>query len=135
MAPEGTLATDGNSEIWIYRLPAVTDVDLTLGADLPLQDLSVGGEFQQITDTPASRVPTAGSGTTPLRFSLTTIAKLRSPTTATFIAFISTRNHVPGVGNTDGNPELFFYNVGSDTFYAGHNHSGCHAGNWFGLSE
>jgi hypothetical protein len=33
---EGTLAQDGNSEIWIYRLPAVPDVDLTLGTDLPL---------------------------------------------------------------------------------------------------
>jgi hypothetical protein len=43
---EGTLAQDANSEIWIYRVPAVADVDLTLGADLPLQDLSVGTFFQ-----------------------------------------------------------------------------------------
>jgi hypothetical protein len=34
---EGTLAADGNSELWIYKLPAVADVDLTLGAELPLQ--------------------------------------------------------------------------------------------------
>ena len=34
---EGTLAQDGNSEIWIYRLPAVGDVNLSLGADLRIR--------------------------------------------------------------------------------------------------
>ena len=33
---EGTLAADGNSEIWVYQLPAVADVNLSLGTDLPL---------------------------------------------------------------------------------------------------
>jgi len=33
------LAKDGNQEIWVYQLPAVTDVDLSTGANLPLQDL------------------------------------------------------------------------------------------------
>ena len=56
----GALAADGNQEIWVYQLPAVTDVDLSSGADLPLQDLT-SGAFTQITNTPASRVPSAGA--------------------------------------------------------------------------
>src|SRR4029079_14485388 len=56
---EGNLANDGNSEIWIYRLTAVTDVDLTLGTDLPEITLSAG-TFILVTNTPASRVPRAG---------------------------------------------------------------------------
>src|SRR5205085_3173321 len=53
-------AADANSEIWTYRLPAVSDVDLTLGADLPLQDLAAG-TFFHVTQTTASRASTAGS--------------------------------------------------------------------------
>jgi hypothetical protein len=111
---EGDLAADGNSEIWIYRMPAVTDVDLTLGADLPLQDLSLGS-FERITDTPASRVPRPGSPTAAPFFA----DDNREPAISdngNIIAFISTANLVPGVGNTDRNPELFFYNVATDSF-------------------
>jgi hypothetical protein len=117
---EGTLAQDGNSEIWIYRLPAVTDVDLTLGADLALQDLTTG-TFTQVTNTPASRLPTFGAPAT-----TTTAAKIpffaddnREATISddgTILAFISTANLVPGVGNADRNPELFFFNVNATTF-------------------
>ena len=111
---EGNLANDGNSELWIYRLPAVADVDLTLGADLPLQDLAAG-TFTQITNTPASRVPTAGS-TTLLPFWADDNRDASVSDDGSIIAFISTRNLVPGVGNADGNPELFFYNVNTNTF-------------------
>jgi len=122
---EGTLAQDANTELWIYRLPAVVDVNLTLGTDLPLQDLATGA-FTQITNTPASRLPTPGAPAT-----TTTPAKIpffaddnREPAindNGTILAFISTRNLVPGVGNTDGNPELFFYNVGAGTLSQGTN--------------
>ena len=54
------LGNDANSEIWIYRVPAVADVDLTLGADLPLNDLAIG-TFFKVRETTASRKPTAGS--------------------------------------------------------------------------
>jgi len=122
---EGTLAQDANTEIWIYRVPAVVDVDLTLGTDLPLSNLSIG-TFTQITNTPASRLPTPGvPGTT------TTAPKApffaddnREPfisDNGSIIAFISTRNLVPGTGNTDANPELFFFNVGAGTFSQGTN--------------
>lgn len=116
---EGTLANDANSEIWIYRVPPVADVNLTLGTDLPLQDLA-GGTFTQITNTAASRLPTAGAaGVSPFFAD-----DNREPTindTGSMIAFTSTRNLVPGVGNTDGNPEIFLYNVVSGSFIQGTN--------------
>jgi hypothetical protein len=116
---EGTLAQDGNSEIWIYRVPAVPDVDLTLGTDLPLTDLATG-TFTQITNTPASRLPTAGAtGISPFFAD-----DNREPSITDdghLLAFISTRNLVPGVGNADGNPELFFYNLQSTTLIQGTN--------------
>jgi uncharacterized protein (TIGR03437 family) len=34
----------------------------------------------------------------------------------TVIAFVSTRDLVPSVGNADGNPEVFLYNVGTGSF-------------------
>jgi WD40 repeat protein len=112
---EGNLAADGNSEIWIYKLPAVADVDLTTGAELPLQDLTVGGEFKQVTITGASRVPRAGS-TTLAPFFADDNRDAAISDDGNVLAFISTRDLVPGVGNTDGNPELFFYNVQTGAF-------------------
>jgi uncharacterized protein (TIGR03437 family) len=116
---EGTLAQDGNSEIWIYRVPAVPDVDLTLGTDLPLTDLA-GGTFAQITNTPASRLPTAGS-TNIIPFFADDNREPTITDDGNLLAFISTRNLVPGVGNADGNPELFFYNLQSTSFIQGTN--------------
>jgi hypothetical protein len=116
---EGTLAQDGNSEIWIYRF-AVSDVDLTLGLDLPLEDLASSGTFTRITDTPASRLPTAGSPTTAPFFADDNRESTISDD-GNILAFISTRNLVPGVGNTDGNPELFFFNIGTTGFTQGTN--------------
>src|ERR1043166_1742571 len=116
---EGTLAQDGNSELWIYRVPAVSDVDLTQGTDLPLTDLAAG-TFIQITNTPASRLPTAGSTTASPFFA----DDNREPAISddgNLIAFISTRDLVPGVGNADGNPELFFYNIATKTPIQGTN--------------
>ncbi|HEY6245677.1 MAG TPA: hypothetical protein VIX17_17125 [Pyrinomonadaceae bacterium] len=116
---EGTLAQDGNSEIWIYRVPAVPDVDLTLGTDLPLTDLAAG-TFSQITNTPASRLPTAGAtGVTPFFADDNREATITDD--GNLLAFISTRNLVPGVGNADGNPELFFYNLQSTALIQGTN--------------
>ena len=111
---EGNLAADGNSEIWIYKLPAVTDVDLTLGAELPKQDLTTG-MFERVTNTPASRVPTPGSSTAAPFFA----DDNREPAISddgNLLAFISTRNPGSLTGNSDGNPDLFFYNVGSKAF-------------------
>jgi uncharacterized protein (TIGR03437 family) len=116
---EGTLAQDGNTEIWIYRFSAGPDVDLTLGTDLTLIPIDKG-TFTQITNTPASRVPRAGS-TTAAPFYADDNREATISDDGRLIAFISTRNLVPGVGNADGNPELFFYNTITTTFTQGTN--------------
>ena len=116
---EGNLATDANTEIWIYRMPAVTDVDLTQGAEIPKVDLAAG-VFTRITDTPASRLPTAGSATF-LPFYADDNREASISDDGRIIAFISTRNLVPGVGNADANPELFFYDVAGVSFSQGTN--------------
>jgi hypothetical protein len=72
--------------------------------------------FEPVTgNTPASRPPLPGAvGVTPFFAD-----DNREPTISddgAIIAFISTRDLVPGVGNADFNPELFFYTVGSKTF-------------------
>ncbi|MDQ5844374.1 MAG: hypothetical protein M3539_03680, partial [Acidobacteriota bacterium] len=98
------LAADANQEIWIYRLPAVTDVNLASGDDL-FQDLTLGS-FSQITNTSASRPPFAGSAEGKPQVAFDN----REPTISDngdIVAFISTRSLV-GTGNADGNPELFF---------------------------
>ncbi|HET6975730.1 MAG TPA: hypothetical protein VFI24_05380 [Pyrinomonadaceae bacterium] len=118
-APTGTDSTtwrgDANSEIWIYRIPAVADVDLTLGADLPLQNLEGTANFFQVTDTTASRAPTAGSSSASPFFaddnreaSISDDGKI--------LAFISTRSFTGGTGNADANPELFLYNIDGATY-------------------
>jgi len=109
------LDKDANSEIWIYRMPAVADVDLTLGTDLPFQDLGAG-TFDPVTvNTPASRAPTPGAvGVTPFFADDNREATISDD--GAIIAFISTRDLVPGVGNADFNPELFFYTVADKTF-------------------
>jgi uncharacterized protein (TIGR03437 family) len=104
----GALAADGNQELWIYQLPGVTDVNLSSGDDLPLQDLTTG-TFTSITNTPASRVPAAGTATA-APFVADDNREATISDNGNIIAFISTRNLVPSVGNTDGNPELFFFN-------------------------
>ena len=98
------LVADGNQEIWIYQLPEIDDVfDLSSGDELPLTDLTTG-TFRQITDTPPSR---------PLRTGVFLPDVLDDNRDATIsddgntLAFVSNRDIVPAVGNTDANPELF----------------------------
>ena len=122
----GALAADGNQEIWIYQVPAISDVDLTSGANLPIFPLS-GGAFTRITDTPATLVPTPGAP--PPTPGLPPIAPQvaddnRDATISddgNRIAFISTANLVPSVGNADRNPELFFFNRQMSAFTQGTN--------------
>ncbi|MGH9880444.1 MAG: hypothetical protein ACRD6N_03325, partial [Pyrinomonadaceae bacterium] len=111
---DGVLAADGNQEIWIYQLPAVADVSLSSGVDLPLQDLTAG-TFTRITNTPASRLPTPGAaGIAPFVADDNRSAMISD--NGTVIGFVSTRNLVPTVGNNDGNPEVFVFNVATASF-------------------
>jgi uncharacterized protein (TIGR03437 family) len=118
----GTLATDGNQEIWTYKftVPDIPQSALSSGASVGPIDLSTG-TFRRITDTPASASPVPGSTT-----SIPRVADDNREASISddgnVIAFISNRNPVPGVGNLDadaappgGNPEVFTYNVGTGT--------------------
>lgn len=103
------LTTDGNLEIWLYQIPAYAPADLSSGDEVPLTTLS-GGAFTRVTNTLPSRLPQAGSATT-------------SPSVADdnhdasiddnggVIAFVSTRDLVPSVGNAspNNNDEIFTY--------------------------
>jgi len=116
------LDADGNQEIWIYQLPAVADqIDLSNGDELPLTDLTTG-TFQQVTNTTPSRPLQLG------KFPPDVVDDNRDPTISddgNTLAFISTRDLVPSVGNTDFNPELFLvrttnnYVGGSNTIVQG----------------
>ena len=109
----GALAADGNTEIWLYVLPEVSDVNLAAGADLPLQDLSAG-TFVRLTNTPASRVPTPGAaGVAPFIADDNRDAMISDD--GNIVSLISTANLVPP-GNTDRNPELFLFNRATSTF-------------------
>ncbi|MFN2515207.1 MAG: hypothetical protein ABR556_03240 [Pyrinomonadaceae bacterium] len=100
----GSAAVDGNQEIWIYRLPPVSDVNLSSGDDQPFVNLA-GGTFQRITITPTSR--TLRTGINPPDVVDDNREAAISDDGIT-LAFISTRDLVPSPGNADANPELFF---------------------------
>src|SRR6185369_15558338 len=92
----GGTALDNNAPnpvIWVYTLPAVTDVDLTLGAEVPFVDLATGS-FDFMTQTNASRVPTPGSSTA-LPFFADDNRDPAISDDGSIIAFISTRT-LPG---------------------------------------
>jgi len=102
------LSADANQELWIYELPPVADVDLTRGNDQPFTDLAAGTLLPQITNTPASRLPTAGTATSS-PFVADDNREATISDNGSTIAFISTADLVPAVGNADRNPELFFW--------------------------
>lgn len=104
------LSADANQEIWIYELPPVADVDLTRGNDQPVTNLA-GGVFTQITNSPASRAPVAGSATSSPFVADDNREGVISDNGST-LAFISTANLVAATGNADRNPELFFWTSG-----------------------
>jgi hypothetical protein len=54
------LLQDANLEVWLYKLPAFTDIpDLSTGVDPAFVDLSAG-TFTRVTNTATSRFPVAG---------------------------------------------------------------------------
>jgi uncharacterized protein (TIGR03437 family) len=109
------LHADGNTELFIYRIPDVPDADLSSGAEITPVDLSAG-TMTRVTFTPASEVPRPGaSGTSPF-FALDN----NSPAVnddASYIAFVSqAKTGIPGESNADGNQEIFIYNRLTGTF-------------------
>ncbi len=103
------LTDDGNTEIWLYQVPAVATVNLSAGAELAITDLSAG-TFTRVTNTPASRTPFPGSATNgPIIADDNRSATINN--NGNYIAFVSNRDLVPTVGNAspDNNDEIFTY--------------------------
>jgi Tol biopolymer transport system component len=107
------LTADGNTEIWLYHVPALVSVDLTSGADIPVIDLS-GGAFTQVTNTLPSRAVIPGSTTT-IPFVPWDNRETSISDDGNVVAFISNRdivppgNQFPSVDNT----EVYTYIRGS----------------------
>lgn len=106
-ANSAALVADGNQEIFLYFIPATAAATLSSGADAPFVDLTTG-TFTQVTNTTASRVPTAGTATSTPFVAFDNRDATVSDNAAT-VAFVSVRNLV-GTSNQDGNPEIFLYN-------------------------
>lgn len=105
-ANAAALAADGNQEIYIYFIPAVTAVNLSNGADPAPVDLTTG-EFTRLTNTAASRLPAAGTTTSAPFVAFDNRDPAISDNQA-ITAFVSTRDLVSG-GNADANPEIFIF--------------------------
>ena len=105
------LTTDANTEMWLFQIPAVAPANLSFGGELPVTDLSVGS-FIRVTNTPPSRLPVPGSTTSgPVIADDNREATIND--NGNYIAFTSTRDLVPAVGNAspNANDEIFSYAV------------------------
>ena len=114
--PGAPTNTDMNQEIWTYQFTVSGAVDLADGGDIPYEDLSQG-PFTRITNTPASRAPSAGSSST-FPFVAFDNRDASISDNGDIITFTSTRNI--GGGNADSgaipNPEVYIFNRGTSTF-------------------
>ncbi len=111
------LSTDGNLEIWLYQIPVYAAVpNLSAGDEIPRTELT-GGSFTLVTNTNASQMPRPGTTTTgPFVADDNHDASINDD--GDVIAFVSTRDLVPTVGNafpTDDNDEIFTYVRSSST--------------------
>ncbi|MBC7797627.1 MAG: PD40 domain-containing protein [Pyrinomonadaceae bacterium] len=102
------LEADGNTEVFLYQIPATAPFDLTTGAEAPLTDLSLG-TFTQATNSTASRPPVAGSTTNPpvVRDDNRDAALNDN---GSVLSFVSTRDLVMGMNaGPEDNSEIFVY--------------------------
>ncbi|MBV9215395.1 MAG: hypothetical protein JO053_04390, partial [Acidobacteria bacterium] len=116
--PSGNpLASDGNLEMWLYQVPSPPAVaDLSAGDEQPFTNLA-GGTFIRVTNTDPSQLPVPGSPTrAPFIADDNHDASITD--NGSEIAFGSTRDLVPGIGNafpSDDNEEIFTYIRSSNT--------------------
>jgi uncharacterized protein (TIGR03437 family) len=109
------LKADGNTEIFIYRIPDVPDVDLSQGNEIAPVDL-VAGTMTRVTFTPASSVPRPAGTGTPAFFALDNFAPAINDD-GSFVAFgTQSRSGLAGVANTDGNKEIVIFNRTTGAF-------------------
>ncbi|MDT7541209.1 MAG: hypothetical protein QOE33_1113 [Acidobacteriota bacterium] len=109
-ADTATAKADSNTEIFLYRIPDVTPASLTSGDTADYVDLR-RGTFTRLTNTPASRIPTAGTATIP-PFAAEDNREAQINDDGSRITFVSTRNlaTVNGKTNADFSPEVYAYN-------------------------
>jgi uncharacterized protein (TIGR03437 family) len=114
-AQSAALASDANTEIFLYQVPATTPVNLASGVEAPFVNLSTG-TFTRITNTPASRPPQAGTAnTSPIVADDNRDASLND--NGSLLAFVSTRDIIPGHNSESvPNPEIFIYNRTANSF-------------------
>jgi uncharacterized protein (TIGR03437 family) len=101
-------AKDGNTEIFVYALPAFAEIaDLSLGTEVAPVDLS-NGVMRRVTFTPATAEPRPASGTvSPAFFALDNYDPVINDD-GSLVAFVSkARSGNIGSGNADGNKEIF----------------------------
>jgi uncharacterized protein (TIGR03437 family) len=104
-ANAAALKLDGNTEIWLYQIPAVAAVDLSSGAEVTPVDLT-SGTMTRVTTTPASAVPRAGTATVTPFFAKDNDAPAINDD-ASVIAFVTlTKAGLANVSNADGNSEI-----------------------------
>ncbi len=109
------LTADGNIEMWMFGFQnSLTPVDISQGEEIAATDLSAG-TFIQITNTPTTRLPLAGTNSTaPIVASDNTDPSISDG--GNMIAFVSNRNLVAnGNAPPQDNPEIFTYNRGVNT--------------------
>lgn len=105
-ANAAALKADGNTEIFLYRVPDVTATDISTGADVTPVDLS-SGTMYRLTATPASALPRAGASNVTPFFALDN-DEVTLNDDASVIAFVSiSKSGIPGESNADGNSEVF----------------------------
>lgn len=114
------LKADGNTEIFIYRIPDVADADLAQGTEVANVDLTTNTP-QRVTFTAASNLPKPAGTVFPAFFALDNYASSVNDD-GSLVAFISqARTGIVGSDNdgTKKNKELFLYRnsgVGAGTF-------------------
>ncbi|MFM9903024.1 MAG: hypothetical protein ACKVQJ_00465 [Pyrinomonadaceae bacterium] len=113
--PTNPLASDGNLEMWIYQIPTYDSVaNLSNGDEIPFVNLA-GGNFTQVTNTDPSQMPRPATTSTGA-FVADDNHDPSINDDGNVLAFTSTRNLVPGVGNAfpaEDNDEIFTYVRGS----------------------
>lgn len=117
--PGAPTNTDMNQEIWTYQFTVSDTAVLSSGAEVGPIDLTTG-TFARVTNTAASRPPTAGSTLAgPFVADDNRYATISDD--GQIIAFESTRNFAGtpgfvGAGNADANPEITIFNRGTSAF-------------------
>ncbi|MFT3744577.1 MAG: hypothetical protein QM785_09785 [Pyrinomonadaceae bacterium] len=111
------LSADGNLEIWLYQIPTYADVpNLAAGDEVAFTQLA-GGNFIRVTNTDPSQLPRTATTSTGA-FVADDNHDVSISDDGSVIAFASTRDLVPAVGNafpTDDNDEIFTYVRSSST--------------------